>query len=257
VIVASHITKVFPRRRGFLSRRGSIRAVDGVSLAIREGEMLGIIGRSGSGKTTLGMILCDAIEPTSGSITLERADRRLRAQMVFQDPRESLSPRMQVRDLIAEPLVIARVPQADRQRRVLHVMDEVQLAETLAGRYPHELSGGQRQRVAVARAVIGHPDIVVADEPTSMLDATVAAGIVELLRELSRSEGLALVLISHDVAQAASVCDRIAVMDAGRIVETGPPARICVSPQSREAQALVAAARVRESSLARQAPRSE
>ena len=251
MIVASHITKLFRRRGGLLARRRSVRGVDDVSLVIHDGEMFGLVGRSGSGKTTLGMILAGLVTPSSGR--LERADGRLplRAQMIFQDPRESLNPRMPVRKLIAEPLVIAGTPAAQRRHRLRRLLEEAQLDESLLGRHPHELSGGQRQRVAVARAVIARPDLVIADEPTSMLDPTVAADIVALLKRLNRAERITFVLISHDLAQAAGVCDRIGVMDGGRMVEVGPPSAICRSPDTAPARALVAAAETRERSFAR------
>ena len=244
MLEVSRVTKLY-RRAGSV-----IRAVDGVSLALRENEVLGLVGRSGSGKTTLGMIICGAMRSTSGEVRPAEAGRNLRAQMIFQDPREGLNPRMKVRELVAEPLAVQRKPPGDIEGRVVRALEEVQLEGDLLRRYPHELSGGQRQRVAIARALIAHPDLVIADEPTSMLDATVSAEVIGLLKKLIEAERMTFVYITHDLAQAAEICDRIGVMSAGKLVELGEPDQVCVVPRSEEARRLLCAARAREAALA-------
>jgi peptide/nickel transport system ATP-binding protein len=244
VIIASELTKVF--------RRGGreIRAVHGVSLTLARGEIVGLVGPSGSGKTTLGLMLCGVLRPSAGTVSLAGRGRPVRSQVVFQDPREGLNPRMKVYALVAEPLAVAGAPRREVEGRVKRVMQEVQLDASLLERYPHELSGGQRQRVAIARAVIARPDFVVADEPTAMLDPTVAAGIIRLLKEINRTAQTAFLLISHDLALVAQDCDRIGVLHEGRLVEIGEARRVAVSPASAPARMLVNAARARELALA-------
>lgn len=243
MLEVSRVTKLY-RRAG-----GVIRAVDGVSLALKENEVLGLVGRSGSGKTTLGMIICGAMRPTSGEVRPAEGGRRLRAQMIFQDPRESLNPRMKVRELVAEPLAVQRKPPGSIEERAVRALEEVQLEANLLQRYPHELSGGQRQRVAIARALIAHPDLVIADEPTSMLDATVSAEVIGLLKKLIEAERMTFVFITHDLAQAAEICDRIGVMSEGKLVELGEASQVCVAPRNEEARELLHAARVRQAAL--------
>ncbi|MBN2497168.1 MAG: ABC transporter ATP-binding protein [Deltaproteobacteria bacterium] len=245
MISVSEISMVFRRGRGFLTRGETVQAVDRVSLALGEREVLGLVGRSGSGKTTLGLILCGALRPSSGQIS-STAGRGPRCQMIFQDPRESLNPRMRIREIIAEPLVLQGVDRRERSERALQIAAQVRLDPALLDAYPHELSGGQRQRVAIGRAVIARPDLIVADEPCSMLDPTVSAEIVELLAELNRREQVALVFISHDLAQAASFCRRIGVMHAGKLVELGPADSITSAPSSEPARELLASSRARE-----------
>jgi len=237
------VTKLYRRADGVT------RAVDGVSLALKESEVVGLVGRSGSGKTTLGMIICGAMRPTSGEVKHAAAGRAPRAQMIFQDPREGLNPRMKVREIVAEPLAVQPKPPGDVEGRVVRALEDVQLPVDLLRRYPHELSGGQRQRVAIARALIAHPDLVVADEPTSMLDATVSIEVIGLLRKLISAERMAFVFITHDLAQAAMISDRIGVMSEGRLVEFGKARQVCTEPGSEEAKRLLEAARAREAAL--------
>ncbi len=239
MIAADHLTKTF----------GRTAAAADVSLRLREGEVFGLVGRSGSGKTTLGLMLCGLLRPDAGRVYREDGEP-LRAQMIFQDPQSSLDPRWPVGEQIAEPLAIARAPRAERRRRVEQVLAEVRLDPALCGRYPHELSGGQRQRVAIARAVVARPHLIVADEPTSMLDPPAAAGIVRLFKFLARAERAAFLFISHDLAQAAEACDRVGVMDAGRLVEVAAPDALLRSAQTSAARLLVDAAWARERALA-------
>jgi ABC-type glutathione transport system ATPase component len=245
-----HVTMLF-RRGGLFDRGPTVRAVDDVSLVVGDGEAFGLVGRSGSGKTTLGMIMCGALRPTAGDVRPTGDRRALRSQAIFQDPRDSLDPRMRVRDIVAEPLAVRRPPPPRIPAEVVRTLARVQLGEELCERFPHELSGGQRQRVSIARALIGRPDLIVADEPTSMLDATAAVEIISLLKGLKEEGRMSFVFITHDLAQAAVLCDRMGVMADGALVEVGEPRRLCVAPRGAEAQALLEAARSRQNALAR------
>ncbi len=251
MIETKDLSRVFVRRSGLLRRADVVRAVDGVNLSVAEGEVFGLVGRSGSGKTTLGLMLCGALAPSAGEVRASIPGRAVRSHMVFQDPRESLNPRLGVGEIVAEPLRIAGVSKAERAARAREALGKVGLEPDAAERYPFELSGGQRQRVAIARSMIGRPDLVVADEPTSMLDQTAAAEVLSLLASLGEEGKTAFVLITHDLAQAAGVCDRIGVMDEGQLVEIGRPESICLDPQTAASRALLEAARTREAPLPR------
>jgi peptide/nickel transport system ATP-binding protein len=250
----------FPVRTGLIASLAGegalhVHAVDGVSFAIHEGEVLGLVGESGSGKTTTGMTALRLYEPTAGEIRFrgasvaglgageQRAFRR-HAQIVFQNPYESLNPRFRIADWVAEPLVIHRIGTAqERGERVVGALEDVELrpARDFLERFPHELSGGQRQRVAIARAVVVEPAFIVADEPVSMLDVSIRAGILNLLRRFSRERGLAILYISHDIATVRYLCHRTATMYAGQIVEIGPTDSVLRNPQHPYTQALIAA----------------
>ena len=244
----------FPIRTGVLRRQvGEVRAMDGVSLSLRQGETLGVVGESGSGKSTLGFSLL-RLERAQGTIRFDGRDvlalrgRALRewraqAQIVFQDPYGSLSPRLSVGAIIGEGLEVhARdLSRAARAARVAEALGEVGLSADAAERYPHEFSGGQRQRIAIARAVVLKPRLIVLDEPTSALDMSVQSQIVGLLRELQARHGLAYVFISHDLKVVRAMSHRIAVMRAGRIVEEGPAADIIARPRDGYTRTLMAA----------------
>jgi oligopeptide/dipeptide ABC transporter ATP-binding protein len=243
-------------------RRTVARAVDGVSIDWRRGEILGVVGESGCGKSTLARALLGLLKPTDGSVESNGgaidgrgslAELRKRVQMIFQDPYQTLNPRQRVRTIVAEPLRVQHVA-GDAEERVRRAMDDVGLdPQRFLDRYPHQLSGGQRQRVAIAAALVLEPDGLICDEPVSMLDVSVRAQILQVLIELRRRRDLALLFITHDLSLAWSLCDRLAVMYLGRIVEQGSAVDVIERPQHPYTQALVAAvpvpsaeARIRE-----------
>ena len=255
VVEAGPIKVHFPIRRGFLRRTvGHVKAVDGVSLAVREGETLGIVGESGSGKTTLGLALLRLTRSEGPIVVLghdvqglaAKALRPLRREMqiVFQDPYGSLSPRLSVAQIVEEGLLVQqkRTSAAERRATVAKVLADVGLDPASMDRYPHEFSGGQRQRIAIARAMVLEPRLVVLDEPTSALDMSVQAQIVTLLRRLQAERKLAYLFISHDLKVVRALANRVIVMQDGRVVEEGPTERIFEAPETPYTKALIAAA---------------
>lgn len=228
-----------------------MRAVRDVSLTIGRGERFGIVGESGSGKSTLLRLICGLDRPTSGEVLVEgrsvgdQPARRLgwlrtTLQLVFQDPMSSLDPRMRVRDIIAEPLVSQGIG-GDHAARVAGLLEQVGLDPDAARRYPHQFSGGQRQRISVARALAPDPDILVMDEPVSALDVSVRAQVLNLIDEIVDGLDLTLVFVSHDLSVVRHVCDRVAVMQAGEVVEVGPTERLFAEPEHTYTRSLVAA----------------
>jgi oligopeptide/dipeptide ABC transporter ATP-binding protein len=235
----------------FKARGGVARALDGVSLDWRRGEILGVVGESGCGKSTLARAMLGLVEPAAGEVVLDGREvtaksrlreLRRRVQMIFQDPYQTLNPRQRIEAILTEPLVIQGVDRREHDRLVRRSLDDVGLApERFLRRYPHQLSGGQRQRVAIAAALVLEPEGLICDEPVSMLDASVRAQILTVLLELQRRRDLALIFITHDLSLAWSLCDRIAVMYLGRVVERGRAVDVIERPQHPYTQALVAA----------------
>jgi microcin C transport system ATP-binding protein len=255
VMQAADLKVWFPIKRGFLrSTVGHIKAVDGVSVAVRKGETLGVVGESGSGKTTLGLALVRLISSDGPIVFLGKDIQGLRfkemrplrkdMQIVFQDPFGSLSPRMAVGDIIAEGLSVHQPSLSDEERdaRVVKAMQDVGLDPEWRIRYPHEFSGGQRQRISIARAAVLEPNFVVLDEPTSALDMLFQAQMVDLLRELQRKRDLTYMFISHDLRVVASLASHLIVMRHGKVVEEGPAAELFRNPKSDYTRALFAAA---------------
>jgi microcin C transport system ATP-binding protein len=245
----------FPIKRGVMRRiAGHIKAVDGVSIAVRQGETLGVVGESGSGKTTLGLAILRLVSSQGpiiflGSTITGLTFRKMRPfrhhmQIVFQDPYGSLSPRMSVADIIEEGLWVhhPKLTGAQREERVVQALQDVGLDPATRFRYPHEFSGGQRQRIAVARAIVLEPTFVVLDEPTSALDMLIQAQIVDLLRGLQKRRNLTYMFISHDLRVVAALASRLVVMRHGKVVEEGPAAELFARPRSDYTRALLAAA---------------
>ena len=255
MIATDNLKVWFPIKRGVMRKVvGHIKAVDGVSIAVRKGETLGIVGESGSGKTTLGLAILRLIssdgpivfmgKPLQGLKFKEMRPFRHDMQIVFQDPYGSLSPRMSVSDIIEEGLWVhqPKLTAEEREERVVAALRDVGLDPETRFRYPHEFSGGQRQRIAVARAIVLEPTFVVMDEPTSALDMLIQSQIVDLLRDLQKRRNLTYLFISHDLRVVSALASRLIVMRNGKVVEEGPAADLFAKPQSDYTRALFAAA---------------
>lgn len=261
VIKITNLKKWFPVKMGFsgslfFRRQLFVRAVDGISFEIKKGEIFGLAGESGSGKTTTGRLILRLLEPTAGTIMFRKQDitrldenemkeLRKRMQIVFQDPYESLNPRMAVGDIIAEPLRVLHAVNNEREleQRVKQVLKDAELhpAEEFIFRYPHELSGGQRQRVATARAFVLNPEFVVADEPVSMLDVSTRAEILQLMVSLVEKYQTSFLYITHDLALSRHMCDRIAIMYLGKIMELGTTNQVIYESLHPYTKALIVA----------------
>ena len=259
VVRVENLKKWFPVRMGFFkSILGGgqlfVRAVDDVSFEVKPQEIYGLAGESGSGKTTTGRLLVRLTSPTSGKIFFKNQDIsslgdkslkpiRRKMQIIFQDPYESLNPRKYIRSIVEEPLLIHGIVGKEAEDRVHEVMEHVQLTppEDYLFRFPHEISGGQRQRVAVARALVLQPEFIVADEPVSMLDVSIRAEILNLMTDLREKLGVSFLYITHDLALARHICDSLAVMYLGKIVEKGPTETLLTEPLHPYTQALISA----------------
>jgi len=260
ILSVRDVGKVYHPRKGLLSRRPrtDVKAVDGVSFDLMAGESLGIVGESGSGKTTLGRLILRIVEPSEGTVTYrppigapidvraldKRGLRKLHQQvrLIFQDPFASLNPRMTVRQIIADPLVVNRVASgAALEARVSELLDMVGLDPAVMERYPHAFSGGQRQRIGIARALALNPRVLIADEATSALDVSIRSQMLDLLLELQQRLGLSFLFISHDIGVVRYFCDRVAVMRRGSVVEIGSAETICTAPEQPYTKALISA----------------
>lgn len=254
ILEAKNIKKHFPIRKGLLLREvARVKAVDDVSLTVRKGETLGLVGESGCGKSTLGRTLIRLYEPTAGTIDFDGQNflklkgsalrkKRKNMQMIFQDPYASLDPRMTVGQIIRQPMDIHNVGTvAERGQRVLELIELVGLRKAHVNRYPHEFSGGQRQRISIARAIALNPELIICDEPVSALDVSIQAQILNLLKDLQEKLNLTYVFISHDLSVIEHTCDRIAVMYLGKIVEIAERDELFKNPQHPYTQALIAA----------------
>ena len=255
ILELKNVKTHFPLHRGFLQTRAAdtVKAVDGVSLTVQRGEVLGLVGESGCGKSTLARTILQLVPATEGTIVLEGRNltaassaevtaARRRLQMVFQDPYASLNPRMTVYATLAEPMLVHRVCAPDAvPAEVTELMRRVGLAPRYLQKYPHEFSGGQRQRIAVARALALRPTIIIADEPVSALDVSVQAQILNLLAQLVREMDLTLIFIAHDLSVVKHISDRVAVMYLGKIVELGRATDVIERPRHPYTQALVSA----------------
>lgn len=253
VVQADHVSLHFPVKRDLFGRtKAWLQAVDDVSLDVLPGRTVAIVGESGSGKTTLGRIIAKLLDPTDGRIYFRARDmtsptrgdlREMRrgVQMVFQNPKAALNPRMTVEQLLDEPLYIHGVDRAERALRISELLDLIGLSTQHASRYVHEVSGGQAQRVAIARALAMRPELVVLDEPVSALDVSVQAQIIHLLNGLQRDLGLAFVFISHDLSVVSVLADEVVVMYLGKVVEAGEKREVFGDPRHPYTQALISA----------------
>ncbi|MEP1208595.1 MAG: dipeptide ABC transporter ATP-binding protein [Rhizobiaceae bacterium] len=254
LVDVSNLKMHFPIYKGLFRRKvGDVKAVDGVTFAIRRGETLGLVGESGCGKSTTGRAVLRLYELTDGVISFEGEDiaglsptelraRRPRMQMIFQDPQACLNPRMTVGAIISEPLVEHRnMTSEERKERVRELLDSVGMNPDFVNRYPHEFSGGQRQRIGIARALALDPDFIVCDEPIAALDVSIQAQVVNLLEDLQKERGLTYLFISHDLSMVRHIAERVAVMYLGKIMELAPREMLFSDPKHPYTQALLSA----------------
>ncbi len=265
LVEVEHLSMHFPVKGGFLGKKGVVKAVDDVSLTIKEGETLGLVGESGCGKSTLGRALLRLLQPTRGRVRFGDTDVtgladgplrsfRKQMQMIFQDPYASLNPRMTVGATIAEPLIIHKLAESakDRDDKVAELLKKVGLRPDAATRYPHEFSGGQRQRIGIARALAVNPRFIVADEPISALDVSIQAQIINLMNDLQQERKLTYLFISHDLKIVEFISDRVAVMYLGKIVEIASATEMYASPKHPYTKSLLSAVPVPDPTRKRQ-----
>ena len=248
------LTKKFQKKNLFSSDSNEVIAANKVNFSLKHGEILAIAGQSGSGKSTIAKLILRAIEPNSGKIFYKNEEIksnseelkkfRMRCQMVYQDPYDSINPRMTIQDIVNEPLEIHNIgTKQERQERVLETLRMVKLepAEEIAKKHPHMLSGGQRQRVVIARAIVVKPEIIIADEPVSMLDVSIRAEILELMKEIQTENEISMIYITHDLATAKHFADNIVILNLGKVMEVGPINKVLLNPENSYTKALIAA----------------
>jgi peptide/nickel transport system ATP-binding protein len=254
ILKIDDLKKHFPLLTGavFKKQIGTVKAVDGIDLEIREGEVLGLVGESGCGKSTTILEILEMVGPESGSITVsgkdvstlskaERLGMRKDVQIVFQDPMAAIDPRLTVEDIVSEPLTVHKSTKQERRNRVKELLDLVGMDSSMSSRYPHEFSGGQRQRIGIARALATNPKLLILDEPVSALDVSIQAGVINLLEDLKVQLGLSYLFVAHDLAVVRQIADKVAVMYLGRIVETGEVGAVFAAPHHPYTQALMSA----------------
>ena len=248
------LTKKFKKKNLFSADSNEITAADKVNFSLNHGEILAIAGQSGSGKSTIAKLILRAIEPDSGKIfykndeiknnSNELKKFRMKCQMVYQDPYDSINPRMTIQDIVNEPLEIHSIgTKEEREKRVNETLRMVKLepADEIAKKHPHMLSGGQRQRVVIARAIVVKPEIIIADEPVSMLDVSIRAEILELMKEIQRKNKISMIYITHDLATAKHFADNIVILNLGKVIEVGPINKVLLNPENSYTKALIAA----------------
>ena len=254
LLVVRGLKQYYPVKGGLGKEPSYVKAVDNVDFEVRRGEVFGIVGESGCGKSTLGKSICKLIEPTDGSIVLDGEEIakytqkqmrpiRKKVQMVFQDPYASLNPRMSVRDIVAEPLIIHGLTKTreETDKKVVELLRRVGLDDYHANRYPHEFSGGQRQRVGIARALAVQPQLIIADEPVSALDVSIQSQVLNLMNQLKRDMNLTYIFVAHDLSVVEHISDRVGVMYLGNFVEEGDKYSLYQNPLHPYTQALLSA----------------
>ena len=254
ILKIESLIKIFEKKNLFSSNEESIIAADSVSFSLNKGEILAIAGQSGSGKSTIAKLILRAIEPDSGKIfhnekeiknnSDELKKFRMKCQMIYQDPYDSINPRMTISDIVSEPLEIHNLgTKNERKQRVIETLQRVKLepAEEISKKYPHMLSGGQRQRVVIARAIVVKPEIIIADEPVSMLDVSIRAEILELMKEIQKENNISMIYITHDLATAKHFADNILILNSGQVMEFGTIEKVLSNPENPYTKALIAA----------------
>ena len=254
ILKVESLTKKFKKKNFFSSDSKEVTAADSVSFSLQEGEILAIAGQSGSGKSTIAKLILRAIEPDSGKIfhnqkeirnnSDELKKFRMKCQMIYQDPYDSINPRMTISDIVSEPLDIHSIgTKKEREQRVIETLEKVKLepAEEISKKYPHMLSGGQRQRVVIARAIVVEPEIIIADEPVSMLDVSIRAEVLELMNEIQKENNISMIYITHDLATAKHFADDILILKSGKVMEIGTVEKVLSQPENPYTKALISA----------------